>query len=129
MEMLDCVAFLLVEGDTFLAERRSMSKTLYPGAVAIPGGHLEDGESIEEALDRELDEELEIRCRSPRYVCTLLDRSIELRRLHYYAVEAWAGEIGNNEAEEVTWIRFDDLDALTLEADRVAVREYLRHYR
>jgi len=127
--MLDCVAFLLIEGDAFLAERRSLSKTLYPGAIAIPGGHLEDGESIEEGLERELAEELEIWCRAPRYVCTLLDRSTELRRLHYYAIEAWEGELGNNEADEVVWVAFDQLDVLTLEVDRVAVGEYRRLYR
>ena len=44
MELLDCVAFLLVDGERFLVERRREDKVVDPGAVAIPGGHLEPGD-------------------------------------------------------------------------------------
>ncbi len=32
------VAFILVRGGAFLAERRSASKVLDPGTLAVPGG-------------------------------------------------------------------------------------------
>lgn len=124
----ECVAFMLVKDGTLLVERRSLSKAVDPGATAIPGGHLEAGETPEAGLKRELAEELELEAGSYRFVCSLLNRSEELRLLHYYAVESWEGEIANNEADDLLWIPLDDPQVLTLEVDRTAIREYLRLY-
>jgi 8-oxo-dGTP pyrophosphatase MutT (NUDIX family) len=124
----ECVAFMLVKDGALLVERRSHSKAVDPGATAIPGGHLEAGETPEAGLERELAEELELEADSYRYVCSLLNRSEELRLLHYYAVESWQGEMANNEADELIWIPLDDPQPLSLEVDRTAIREYLRLY-
>ena len=59
-EALDCVAFMLVDGKRVLAEKRKLIKRLAPGAVALPGGHVEAGEPIADALHRELAEELDV---------------------------------------------------------------------
>ncbi|MBT4691489.1 MAG: NUDIX domain-containing protein [Rhodospirillaceae bacterium] len=125
-DILDCVTFLLVDGDRFLVERRRLDKVVDPGAVSIPGGHLEPGESVEDALHRELAEELGLTTTEPQYFCTLLNPSEELRRLHYYALHNWSGEMQNNEAEELLWLPLDDLQGLDLAVDHVAIGEYLR---
>ena len=54
---------------------------------------MEDDERPEDALQRELLEELGIVARSVAYVCTLLHRAEEVRKIHYFAVESWEGEI------------------------------------
>ncbi len=128
MEILECAGFILVDGDRFLVERRRLDKPLDPGAVAIPGGHLEPGESPLAALHRELAEELAVTAVQADYVCTLLHRSEEFRKLHYYAVPAWSGEIENHEAEALLWLRFDEVDQLDLPVDHVAIAEYRRIY-
>ncbi len=45
---LECVAALVLKDATVLAEERKPTKRVVPGAVALPGGHVEPGEGIEE---------------------------------------------------------------------------------
>ena len=126
---LDCVAFLLIQGDRVLLERRSPAKRVVPGVLAIPGGHMEESESTEEALRRELREELGLTASELRYVCTLLHRSEEFRKLHYFAVTVWDGELIAHEADGLEWVDMHHAATFDLDVDRLAVSEYLRVYR
>jgi NUDIX domain len=49
---------MLIADGRVLAEQRKLTKSLAPGAVALPGGHLEGDEDRKDALERELREEL-----------------------------------------------------------------------
>ncbi len=126
---LECVAALVIEDGMLLAEERRLTKKVLPGAVALPGGHVEPGETVEDALRRELEEELGIRTVHVEYVCTLLHRSQEFRKLHYFAVTRWEGAISAREAVALRWLPITAPHGLDLEIDRLAVTEYLRVYR
>ncbi|HKY09216.1 MAG TPA: NUDIX domain-containing protein, partial [Candidatus Binatia bacterium] len=128
MRPVECVAFMLIQGNHVLAERRKRTKSVMPGAVALPGGHLEAGERADEALRREIREELGIVPIDVVYVCTLLHRSQEFRKLHYFAVTRWQGDVQPHEAEAVQWIPLNALSLMDLDVDRIAVAEYLRVY-
>jgi mutator protein MutT len=117
---------MLVKSGHVLAEKRKATRRLAPGAIALPGGHLDPGEELEDALQRELHEELGVVAEQTAYVCTLLHQAEELRKLHYFAVEAWRGEILNQEAEALLWIPLDEPAALEIDVDRTAVAEYVR---
>jgi mutator protein MutT len=116
---------MVIADHHILVEQRSATKRLLPGVLAIPGGHVEPGESIEDALVRELREELGIVPQGFSDVCVLLHRAEEYRRLHYFAIEKWTGEIHRQEADQVRWLPVDDLSALELDIDVLAIESYL----
>jgi 8-oxo-dGTP diphosphatase len=128
MRLVECIAFMLMQDDQVLAEKRKRTKRVVPGAIALPGGHIEARESPEEALYREVREEVGIVPIEIAYVCTLLHRSQEFRKLHYFAVTCWEGEIISQEAESVVWLPLNALETLDLDVDKIAVQEYLRVY-
>src|SRR5262249_39951968 len=115
--LLDCIAFMLIKNHQVLAEKRKLTKKVVPGALALPGGHMETGEAPEEALRRELREELDICPTRVTYVCTLLHRAEEFRKLHYFVVEDWQGEISNREAEVLLWIPLEQVYRFELDVD------------
>jgi 8-oxo-dGTP pyrophosphatase MutT (NUDIX family) len=53
-----CSGGFLVESNRFLFGKRSSDDKMYPSVWDILGGHAEGSESSEEALKRELEEEL-----------------------------------------------------------------------
>src|SRR5215813_177822 len=128
MELCESVAFLLIKGNMVLAEKRKLTKKVMPGALALPSGHLEEGESPEGALLREVREELGIIPRDRYFVCTLLHRSQEFRKLHYFAMHSWEGAMANHEADALEWVPFDEVETFDLDVDRIAIGEYLRVY-
>ena len=124
---VDTVAFIVTRGESILVERRSIEKETDPGAVAIPGGHVEEGETLAEACWRELAEELGLICDDFKFVIQLPHSTpVEDHNVHYFHARDWTGEPVPNEADEILWIGSNEMDTLTFEIDRAAVRKLLR---
>jgi 8-oxo-dGTP diphosphatase len=90
------------DGD-FLLTSRPAGK-VYEGYWEFPGGKLEPGETIEQALRRELQEELGIVIDSADvWKVELVDYPHALVRLHFCKVLAWHGELQMREAQSFAW--------------------------
>ncbi len=54
---------LVKKNDKILFLKRAVDKTIAPGQFCLPGGHIEKGETIEQAAIRELKEEANLTCK------------------------------------------------------------------
>ena len=97
---------VLIDADgRFLLTSRPAGK-VFAGYWEFPGGKLEAGESIEQALSRELHEELGIRIgKSERWKVALIDYPHARVRLHLCKVLEWAGELQMRERQSMAWQR------------------------
>lgn len=102
----DCVAALLVRDGRVLLGRRANDREWLPGAWALPGGHVQDGESAEAALARELAEETGIAPEHATSVAVLEGGGVHAWRLQVFLVDDWRGELANRQSREHAELRW-----------------------
>jgi 8-oxo-dGTP diphosphatase len=87
----------------FLLTTRPPGK-VFAGYWEFPGGKLEPGETVEQALERELHEELGIRIGAARrWMVELVDYPHARVRLHFCQVHAWTGALTMREGQAMAW--------------------------
>jgi 8-oxo-dGTP diphosphatase len=118
-------AALIVRGGEVLIGQRRPDQ---PMAMQweFPGGKIEAGESAEQALARELNEELGIRAAIGAPVTRIRHnyRHGGAVDLQFFAVHEFAGEIENKIYHQFRWVRLEDLPGYDfLAADRGLIRD------
>lgn len=111
------VAGVLVRPGGILMAHRHPDRGWYPDVWDFPGGHVEDGESDEECLVRELGEELGVRAHGP--MPTLAHWVIEGagEDIRFLLVRDWSGEVRNlapDEHDELRWVSVEEAVELDL---------------
>ena len=106
---VDVAVGVLVERDAqgregrFLLTSRPAGK-VYAGYWEFPGGKLEAGETVEQALRRELQEELGINIGAAQpWKVELMDYPHARVRLHFCKVYEWQGEFEMREQQQMAW--------------------------
>lgn len=98
------VGILIREGDGALLLSTRPEGKPYAGYWEFPGGKIESGESVEQALRRELQEELGITIASAKaWKVTEHDYPHALVRLHWCKVSRWQGEFEMREGQTMCW--------------------------
>ncbi|MFN9448059.1 MAG: NUDIX domain-containing protein [Rubrivivax sp.] len=101
---VDVAVGVLVQPDgRFLLTSRPPGK-VYAGCWEFPGGKFEPGETVEQALRRELMEELGIEI-GPAHLWqqSVFDYPHALVRLHFCKVFVWAGNLQMREGQQMSW--------------------------
>ena len=97
------VGVLIKPNGDFLLTSRPLGK-VYEGYWEFPGGKLEPGETVEEALRRELVEEIGITIGAVQaWKIELVDYPHALVRLNFCKVFAWQGELHMREGQSFAW--------------------------
>ena len=97
------VGVLIRPDGQFLLTSRPAGK-VYEGYWEFPGGKLESGESVEQALRRELQEEIGISIAAVHpWKVEMVDYPHALVRLHFCKVFEWAGELQMHEGQSFAW--------------------------
>ncbi len=103
------VAVLIRSDGAVLLAQRPASK-VYSGYWEFPGGKIEPGEPVPEALRREAREELGIEIeRAYPWITRVFVYPHAKVRLHFYRVYAWRGEPRAVEHQAIAWQRPDSI--------------------
>lgn len=102
--LVDVAVGVLIRPDgAFLLTSRPVGKA-YEGYWEFPGGKLEAGESVAQALMRELQEELGITIGpATPWKSETVDYPHALVRLNFCKVFSWTGELEMREAQSFAW--------------------------
>lgn len=123
-------AILLREGRVLLGKRAPHRKA-YPCCWDVIGGRVENGETMDEALHRELGEEIGIAPVSYERLCSVVDNGPQERgeaTYHMHLVRTWTGgepAMTNNEHTVLTWFPVEEACALPA----LALAEYADVFR
>ena len=112
--LLVCAAALIKDGKVLLAQRPSGALA---GLWEFPGGKLEAGETPENALVRELFEELNIEVDQESLVpvtfASHADTDADFHLLMpLFACTAWRGEPESSEGQKLRWCTADELECM-----------------
>jgi len=117
-------ALILRGGEVLICQRRADQPMAHKWE--FPGGKIEAGETPEQALVRELEEELGITAHIGGSIARIRHtyRSGGAVDLQFYAVHKFDGELTNNIFQTVQWCALRDLPSFDfLTADRDLVRD------
>ncbi|MDO5556907.1 MAG: (deoxy)nucleoside triphosphate pyrophosphohydrolase [Clostridia bacterium] len=127
--MIEVVAGIIYKGEKFLITQRNLKK-LQGGLWEFPGGKVEKGETYQEALKREIKEELNAEIEVEEYFDTNIfeypDRKI---KLIVYKAKLMSDDIELLEHEDAKWISEEELGNYEFAgADRCFVEKLMEEF-
>ena len=128
MKHIEAVAAIIRKGGNILATQRGYGD--FKDWWEFPGGKMETGETPEEALKREIQEELSTEISVDEFLCTVeYDYPAFHLKMHCYLCSLLTEALHLNEHEAAKWLRKDELDSVRwLPADLEVVAKIQQGY-
>lgn len=109
MKIVEVVAAIIKKEDKIFITRRGYGEFI--DMWEFPGGKIEEGESKEEALKREIKEELELDIENLDYLTTVdYDYPNFHLKMDCFICEIAGGKLSLNAHNDAKWVNFDELD-------------------
>jgi 8-oxo-dGTP diphosphatase len=114
MKKIKVVAAVIFWNDLVLCVQRPKNKLLYISEkFEFPGGKIEEGETEEEALKRELLEELNLTVEIKSFFMTVEHEYPDFEiTMHSFICEVDSGELILNEHIDKKWLKINELNSL-----------------
>jgi 8-oxo-dGTP diphosphatase len=127
MKKIEVVAGVIFWKDLVLCVQRPSNKLHYISEkFEFPGGKIEDGETKEEALHRELLEELSISTNIKSFLLTVIHEYPDFElTMHSFICEVNSKEITLNEHIGYKWLQIEELATLDWAAADIPIVEKL----
>ena len=111
MKQIEVVAAVIRDGDRIFATQRGYGD--FKDMWEFPGGKIEPGETPEEALRREIREELSADISVDRFICTVEHDYPTFRlTMHTYLCQVVHGQLRLLEHEAAKWLDIAHLDTV-----------------
>lgn len=127
MKQIEVVAAVIRKDGSVFATQRGYGD--WKGWWEFPGGKIEQGETPEAALKREIREELQADVSVDEFLCTVeYDYPTFHLTMHCYFCSLLSETFHLNEHEAAQWLKADELDNIRwLPADVMVVEKLKRH--
>ena len=125
MKRIEVVAAIIRKGDKIFATQRGYGE--WKDWWEFPGGKIEPGETPEEALVREIREELSTEISVDEFLCTVeYDYPQFHLTMHCYICSLLTESLHLNEHEAARWLKNNELDSVKwLPADKIIVEQLI----
>ena len=126
MKTIEVVAAIIHQGGKILATQRGYGE--HKGMWEFPGGKMEPGETQEQAIRREIAEELNVQIRVERKVCTVEYDYPQFHLLmHCFWCSMAGGELELKEHESAQWLERSQWESVEwLPADVLVIEKLAR---
>ncbi len=125
MKTIEVVAAIIHQDGRILATQRGYGE--YQGLWEFPGGKMEPGETEEQAIVREIGEELNVEIGVERKVCTVEHDYPQFHlRMHCFWCSIVSGELELREHQSARWLEQTEWESVEWLPADVAVVEALR---
>ena len=127
-KIIRVTAAIIESGDKILIAQRKSEDDLFGGLWEFPGGKIEDGETPEECMARELKEELEIEAEIGILITSNKHRYPNgIFELLAYRVQHFSGNIVLNDHDKIKWISIDEISNYKFPPANTPIINYLKN--
>ena len=127
-KIIRVTAAIIELDDNILIAKRKSEDDIFGGLWEFPGGKIEDGETPEECMARELMEELEIKVEVGTLITSNKHRYPDgVFELLVYRVQHFSGNFVLNDHDEIKWVTIDEISDFEFPPANTPIINYLKN--